>query len=127
MDAQTLGMQNNVMRIKDFQYIKYMGVNVNIGGVIMNKSELVTAMVEKTGLTKKDTEKAIKAFEEVVTEELTKGEKVQLVRFRTFDVKHRAEREGRNPKTEEKIIIPATNAPKFKAGKALKDSVNGRR
>lgn len=93
----------------------------------MNKSELVTAMVEKTGLTKKDTEKALKAFEETVTEELAAGGRVQLVGFGTFEVTQRAEREGRNPKTEEKIIIPATNAPKFKAGKALKDSVNGRR
>ena len=94
---------------------------------MMNKSELVAAMVEKTGLTKKDTEKAIKAFEEAVTEELTAGGKVQLVGFGTFDVTHRAAREGRNPKTEEKIMIAATKAPKFKAGKALKDSVNGRR
>lgn len=93
----------------------------------MNKSELIAAMAEKTGLTKKDTEKTLKAFEETVTEELTAGGKVQLVGFGTFDVTHRAEREGRNPKTEEKIIIPATKAPKFKAGKALKDYVNGRR
>ncbi len=93
----------------------------------MNKSELVAAMVEKTGLTKKDTEKVLKAFEEVVTEELTAGGKVQLVGFGTFDVTHRKAREGRNPKTEEKIMIPATKAPKFRAGKALKDFVNGRR
>lgn len=93
----------------------------------MNKSELVAAMVEKTGLTKKDTEQALKAFEEAVTEELTAGGRVQLVGFGTFEVTQRAEREGRNPKTEEKIIIPATKAPKFKAGKALKDAVNGRR
>lgn len=93
---------------------------------IMNKSELVAAMVAKTGLTKKDTEKALKAFEEVVTEELQAGGRVQLVGFGTFEVTKRAAREGRNPKTEEKILIPATNAPKFKAGKALKDAVNGR-
>ena len=93
----------------------------------MNKSELVAAMAEKTGLTKKDTEKTLKAFEETVTEELTAGGRVQLVGFGTFEVTQRAEREGRNPKTEEKIIIPATKAPKFKAGKALKDYVNGRR
>ena len=93
----------------------------------MNKSELITAMVEKTGLTKKDTEKALKAFEQVVIEELTAGERVQLVGFGTFDVTRRAERQGRNPKTEERITIPATNAPRFRAGKALKDYVNGRR
>lgn len=92
----------------------------------MNKSELVAAMVAKSGLAKKDAEKALKAFEEAVTEELQAGGKVQLVGFGTFEVTRRAEREGRNPKTEEKIIIPATNAPKFKAGKALKDAVNGR-
>ncbi len=90
----------------------------------MNKSELITAVVEKTELSKKDAEKAIKAFEEVVTEELIKGGKVQLVGFGTFEVTERAERIGRNPKTKEEMIIEASKAPKFKAGKALKDAVN---
>ncbi len=90
----------------------------------MNKSELITAVVEKTELSKKDAEKAIKAFEEVVTEELVKGGKVQLVGFGTFEVTERAERIGRNPKTKEEMIIEASKAPKFKAGKALKDAVN---
>ena len=90
----------------------------------MNKSELIAAVVEKTELSKKDAEKAIKAFEEVVTEELVKGGKVQLVGFGTFEVTERAERIGRNPKTKEEMIIEASKAPKFKAGKALKDAVN---
>lgn len=90
----------------------------------MNKSELIAAVVEKTELSKKDAEKAIKAFEEVVTEELKKGEKVQLVGFGTFEVAERAERIGRNPKTKESMVISASKAPKFKAGKALKDAVN---
>lgn len=92
----------------------------------MNKSELVTSMAEKTGLTKKDTEATLKAFQETVTEELVDDGRVQLVGFGTFEVTRRAERAGRNPRTEEKITIPATNAPKFRAGKTLKDSVNGR-
>ena len=90
----------------------------------MNKSELIAAVVEKTELSKKDAEKAIKAFEEVVTEELKKGEKDQLVGFGTFEVAERAERIGRNPKTKESMVISASKAPKFKAGKALKDAVN---
>ena len=90
----------------------------------MNKSELIAAVVEKTELSKKDAEKAIKAFEEVVTEELVKGGKVQLVGFGTFEVTERAERIGRNPKTKEEMIIEASKAPKFKAGKTLKDAVN---
>ena len=90
----------------------------------MNKSELIAAVVEKTELSKKDAEKALKAFEEVITEELKKGEKVQLVGFGTFEVSERAERMGRNPKTKETMVISASKAPKFKAGKALKDAVN---
>jgi len=91
----------------------------------MNKSDLVAAIAEKTELTKKDAEKAVKAFIEVVTEELKKGEKVQLVGFGAFEVAERPERVGRNPQTKEEIKIPASKAPKFKAGKALKDIVNG--
>ena len=90
----------------------------------MNKAELVAAMAEKTELSKKDAEKALKAFTDVVAEELTKGEKIQLVGFGTFEVVDRPAREGRNPKTGETMKIAASKAPKFKAGKALKDVVN---
>jgi DNA-binding protein HU-beta len=90
----------------------------------MNKTELVAAIADKTELTKKDSEKALKAFIDVVTEELKKGEKIQLVGFGTFEVTKRAARTGKNPQTNEAIKIPACNAPKFKAGKALKDAVN---
>ena len=90
----------------------------------MNKAELITSMAEKSQLTKKDAEKALKAFTDVVAEELKKGEKVQLVGFGTFEVSERAAREGRNPQTGEIMPIAASKAPKFKAGKALKDSIN---
>ena len=90
----------------------------------MNKAELVAAVAAKTELTKKDSEKALKAFIEVVTEELQKGEKVQLLGFGTFEVAKRAAREGRNPQTGKAMKIAASKAPKFKAGKALKDEVN---
>ena len=90
----------------------------------MNKTELVSAIADKTELSKKDAEKALKAFTEIVEEELKKGEKVQLVGFGTFEVIERAAREGRNPLTGEKMQIKASKAPKFKAGKALKDAVN---
>ncbi|MDE6616500.1 MAG: HU family DNA-binding protein, partial [Lachnospiraceae bacterium] len=85
---------------------------------------LVAAIAEKTELSKKDSEKALKAFIDFVTEELQKGEKIQLVGFGTFEVADRAAREGRNPLTGEKMQIEASKAPKFKAGKALKDAVN---
>ena len=90
----------------------------------MNKTELVAAMAEQTNLSKKDAEAALKAFIDVVSEELKKGEKVQLVGFGTFEVSERAAREGRNPKTGETMPITASKTPKFKAGKALKDMVN---
>lgn len=90
----------------------------------MNKTELVAAIAEQAELTKKDAEKALKAFVDVVTDELKKGEKVQLVGFGTFEVAERAAREGRNPQTGETMKIAASKAPKFKAGKALKDMVN---
>lgn len=90
----------------------------------MNKTELVAAIAEKTELSKKDAEKAVKAFTDVVADELKKGEKVQLVGFGTFEVAERPAREGRNPKTGESMKIAASKAPKFKAGKALKDTVN---
>ena len=90
----------------------------------MNKTELVAAIAEKTELSKKDAEKALKAFTDVVSKELKKDEKVQLVGFGTFEVSKRAAREGRNPQSGAVMKIPASKAPKFKAGKALKDLVN---
>ena len=87
----------------------------------MNKAELVAAIADKTELSKKDSEKALKAFIDVVTEELKKGEKVQLVGFGTFETSERAAREGRNPQTGKTMKIPASTAPRFKAGKALKE------
>ncbi len=89
----------------------------------MNKADLISAVAEKSELTKKDAEKAINAFVSVVTEALANNDKVQLVGFGTFEVRKRAERKGRNPQTKEEIVIPASKAPVFKAGKALKDSV----
>ena len=90
----------------------------------MNKTELIAAIAEKTELSKKDAEKALKAFTEVVEEELKKGEKIQLVGFGTFEVSERAAREGRNHQTGETMQIAASKSPKFKAGKALKDAIN---
>lgn len=90
----------------------------------MNKTELVAAIAEKADLSKKDAEAALKAFTEVIADALKKGDKVQLVGFGTFEVSERAARTGRNPQTGEEMNIPASKAPKFKAGKALKDMVN---
>lgn len=90
----------------------------------MNRTELIAAVAEKAELSKKDAEKAIKAFTDVITEELVKGEKIQIVGFGTFEVSEREAREGRNPRTGEKMPIAASKNPKFKAGKALKDMVN---
>jgi DNA-binding protein HU-beta len=90
----------------------------------MNKAELVDAIAEETGLTKKDSEAALKAFINSVSKELKKGGSVQLVGFGTFEVGKRAARTGRNPKTGEALKIKASKSPKFKAGKALKDLVN---
>ena len=89
----------------------------------MNKTELVTALAERMELTKKDAEKALVAFTDIVTEELVKGERVAITGFGTFEVANRAEREGRNPATGEPMTIAASKAPKFKAGKLLKDAV----
>ncbi len=89
----------------------------------MNKTEFAAAVAEKTGLSKKDAEAAVKAFIDVVAEELKAGEKVQLVGFGTFEVSERSARQGRNPQTGETIEIAASRTPKFKAGKALKDLV----
>ena len=90
----------------------------------MNKNELVAKMAEKAGLKKTEAEKALKAFTDVVAEELKKGEKIQLVGFGTFEVSSRAAREGRNPQSGAPMKIAASKAPKFKAGKALKDMLN---
>ena len=90
----------------------------------MNKTELVAAVAEQADISKKDAEKVLKAFVDVVTEEMKKGEKVQLVGFGTFEVSERAAREGRNPQTGKTMKLEACKAPKFKAGKALKDAVN---
>ena len=90
----------------------------------MNKADLVAAMAEKAGVSKKDAEASLKAFTDFVAEELKKGEKIQLVGFGTFEVSERAARTGRNPQTGAEMTIAASKAPKFKAGKALKDSLN---
>lgn len=90
----------------------------------MNKTELVAAMAEQAQISKKDAEAALKAFTDVVASELRANGKVQLVGFGTFEVSERAAREGRNPQTGETMTIAASKAPKFKAGKALKDMIN---
>lgn len=90
----------------------------------MNKAELISAVAAKTGLSKKDSEKALNATFETITGALEAGEKVQLVGFGVFDVKERGARVGRNPKTKEEIEIPASRVPTFKAGKALKDCID---
>ena len=90
----------------------------------MNKAELVAAIAEKTELSKKDSEKALKAFIDVVTEELIKGEKVSLIGFGTFEVSERAAREGRNPQTGKTMQIAAWKCPKFEAWKQLNDALN---
>jgi len=89
----------------------------------MNKTELATAVAEKSGLSKKDSEKAVNATLEVITTALEAGEKVQLVGFGVFEVKSRGARVGRNPRTKEEIEIPASRIPQFKAGKALKEAI----
>ena len=90
----------------------------------MNKAELITSMAEKSQLTKKDAEAALKAFIDSVQEALENGEKVQLVGFGTFETRERAARTGRNPRTKEEIQIPASTVPVFKAGKKFKERVN---
>ena len=90
----------------------------------MNKSELIQAMAEKSGLTVKDATTALNATLEVIQETLQKGESVYLVGFGTFEVKERAARTGRNPQTKQPIEIPASKTPSFKAGKPLKEAIN---
>jgi len=93
----------------------------------MNKTELVAAIAKEAEISKKDSEKAVKAFIDAVTAELKAGNKVQLIGFGTFEVSKRAARKGRNPLTKKEITIKASNSPKFKAGKALKDAVNSKK
>ncbi|ERT61970.1 MULTISPECIES: HU family DNA-binding protein [Megasphaera] len=90
----------------------------------MNKTELIASVAQKSDLTKKDAEKAVKAVFESVSETLKKGDKVQIIGFGTFEVRHRKAREGRNPRNNEVIKIKASKTPAFKAGKQLKDLVN---
>ena len=90
----------------------------------MTKADLITVVAQKTNLSKKDSEKAVAAVLDAITETLAAGEKVSLVGFGTFEVKERAAREGINPRTKEKIVIPASKLPSFKAGKALKEEVS---
>jgi DNA-binding protein HU-beta len=94
------------------------------GDINMNKTELVAAIAEKAQITRKDADAALKAFTDVVSDELKKGEKIQLVGFGTFEVSERPAREGRNPRTGETMTIAASKQPKFKPGKALKDAIN---
>ena len=89
----------------------------------MNKAELINAVSEKSGLSKRDSELAVSAAIDVITDCLSQGDKVQLVGFGAFEVRERAQRKGRNPKTKEEIDIPASKVPVFKAGKVLKDIV----
>ena len=89
----------------------------------MNKTELIAAVAEKTGLSKKDSDAAVNAVLNTIAETLKANEKVQLVGFGSFEVKHRAERTGLNPRTKEPVTIAAAKIPTFKAGKALKDAI----
>lgn len=93
-------------------------------GITMSKTDLVSAVADKVGASKKDAEKAVSATLEAITQALANGDKVQLIGFGTFEVKERAERIGRNPQTKQEIVIPASKLPAFKAGKALKDAVS---
>lgn len=90
----------------------------------MNKAELIMAVADETGLSRKDVEAGLNATIKVITAALAKEEKVQIVGFGSFETKHRAERMGRNPRTKEEVLIPATKVPVFKVGKALKDAVS---
>ena len=92
----------------------------------MNKNELIEAVVEATGISKKDTAAVIGAALEKITEAMVNGDKVQLLGFGTFEIRERAERIGKNPQTGEAVVIAACNVPSFKPGKALKDSVNNK-
>ena len=89
----------------------------------MNKTEYINAVAEKEGIEKKCAEKAVNAVFATIAQELAKGEKIQLVGFGTFEIRERAEKQGRNPRTGETMTVPASKVPAFKAGKALKDAV----
>ena len=91
---------------------------------MVNKADLITSIAAEAGFTKKDAEKAVDAYTAVVTKALVAGDKVQLVGFGTYEVKNRAARQGKNPQTGAALTIPASKAPAFKPGKALKDAVN---
>ena len=123
-----MGKNNLTSNRKEIIYScrRFWRTNIQVRGrsSLMNKTELVAAMAEQAGLSKKDAEAALKAFTDVVAEELKANGKVQLVGFGTFEVSERAAREGRNPQTGETMTIAASKAPKFKAGKALKDLIN---
>lgn len=108
---------------KSYKQMNY-GLRSHEEEIKMNKTELIAAIAERTELSRKDAEKALKAFTDVVTEQLKNGEKIQLVGFGTFETSERAAREGRNPQTGETMMIKASRTPKFKAGKALKDMMN---
>ncbi|MBQ5823669.1 MAG: HU family DNA-binding protein [Clostridia bacterium] len=88
----------------------------------MNKNELISAVAEKSGLSKKDSEKALNAALETITATVAAGDKVQLIGFGTFELRERAEKQARNPRTGEKMTVPACKAPAFKAGQAFKDA-----
>ena len=90
----------------------------------MNRTDLIRAMATKTGQTQKDTEASLIAFMDVVMESLAKNERIGLVGFGTFEVSERAEREGTNPQTKERILLPSSKTPKFRASKAFKDMLN---
>ncbi len=90
----------------------------------MNKTELIAAVAEKSGLSKKDADNAVNSMLDVVVETLAQGDKVQIVGFGTFEVRSRSERQGRDPRTNNPITIPASKSPAFKAGKAFKDAVD---
>lgn len=92
----------------------------------MTKAELISAVAEQSGFSKKDSEKALNAVVNAITDALVKGDKVQIVGFGTFEVRERAAKEAINPRTKEKIPVPAKKAPAFKAGKALKDAVDAK-
>jgi len=89
----------------------------------MNKAELVASMSEKSGLSKKDSEAALKSIVDTIQQAMHDGDKVQIIGFGSFEVRERAERKGRNPQTKEEITIPASKSPIFKAGKVLKDAI----
>ncbi len=130
VDAHPLSLMGIIARESmrsrmDWPYIRmHCACMKNEEEFTMNKTELTAALAANAGLSKKDAEKALNAFVDVVTETLSKGDKVQVVGFGSFEVKERPARTARNPRTGEEIEIGASKAPVFKAGKALKDTVN---